>query len=187
MENNKIMETNKRNCPKCGFPMKETYCVKCGYYEGESVSDINKYKTETSSLQTLLKNEYQKIIYNKNSIEIFLLGPLYFGYYNCIFQSIIGIIIEFLLLCIIGMSHNGDNILIFICLIINRALYVILGNTLLLKILNNKIIKVKRKNPNTYKEILFNEKEKSILNLIASLLFYILIIIIWIIIYRYFW
>ena len=181
------METNKKNCPKCGFPMKETYCVKCGYYEGESVSNIKRYQTETPLPQTLLKNEYQKIIYNKNSIEIFLLGPLYFGYYNCIFQSIIGIIIEFLLLCIIGISNNGDDILILVFLIINRALYVILGNTLLLKLLNKKIIKIKRKNPNTYKEILFNEKEKSLFYLIVSLLFYILIIIIWIIIYRYFW
>ena len=173
-----------KRCLKCGFSMKENYCVRCGYYEGKSVSNIEKYQNNTNELEILLKDDYQKIIYNKNLGIIFLLGPLYFCYYQCFLLGTLLIPIEFILTCIFGMLSEGSLFVILFTLFISRMVYVIWGNTLIKKILTNKIKRIKEQTPNSYQEILFSMKPKSFLKVLEAIFIYLLIIIIWIIIYR---
>lgn len=181
------MEKINKTCPKCGFYMTNNNCVKCGYYEGKSISNIERYKNEVSDVQALLKNEYQKIVYNKNLGLLFILGPLYFGYYHCIFFSIIGIILEFSISWILGMSNDGSNIIILFFLIINRTIYVLFGNTVLLKLLNKYISKLKEKHESEYKEKIYNRKAKAIPYLILTMSIYITILVLWLVIYKTYW
>ena len=127
-----------KKCPKCGFYMKENDCVRCGYYEGKSVSNIERYQKEENDLELLLKDEYQRIIYNKNLGLIFLLGPLYFCYYHCYLLGFLAIPIEFIIICIIGMMFDGGLFPILFTLFISRFFYVILANFLLIKYLQKK-------------------------------------------------
>ena len=173
-----------KKCPKCSFSMKDNYCVKCGYYEGKSVSNIEKYQNNTNELEILLKDDYQRIIYNKNLLLIFFLGPLYFCYYNCFLVGTLLIPIEFILICIFGMLSEGSLLVILFILFISRIVYVIFGNTLLKKILMNKIEKIKEQRSNNYKEVLFSMRQKSILRILGAIFIYLLLIIIWVIIYR---
>ena len=171
-------------CPKCGFYMKENYCVKCGYYEGASVSNIDRYEKKTNDLELLLKDEYQKIIYNKNLLLIFLLGPLYFCYYNCFLLGFLLIFVEFILICIFGMLCEGSLLVILLILFVNRMICVVWANDFIKKILTNRIIKIKKKYPNNYQEMLFSIKPKSFLKILESIFIYFFIIFIWVIIYR---
>ena len=173
-----------KRCPKCNFYMKDNYCVKCGYYEGKSISNLDKYQESNNDLKILLKDDYQKIIYQKNLLLIFLLGPLYFGYYHCCFYSLMFIPVEFIFVCILGMMTYGSLLFIMLSLFVSRISYVIFSNALLIKMLNKRIKKIKSVYSENYKEVLFSMKEKSFFYLIIPVLFYLLVIVIWVIIYR---
>ena len=43
-----------KRCPKCNFYMKDNYCVKCGYYEGKSISNLDKYQESNNDLEISL-------------------------------------------------------------------------------------------------------------------------------------
>lgn len=181
------MQSITKKCPHCGFNMTKNYCIKCGYYEGKSVSNINQYTEKVDDLQLLLKDEHLKIIHQKNLGLLFILGPLYFGYYHCFMLSIMGIILEFSISWVLGMSHDGSNLIIIFFLLINRILYVLFGNIILLKTLNRYVTKIKEKKANKYQEILFYRAPKSILYLMLVTGIYIMILSLWLLIYTTYW
>ncbi len=177
-----------KKCPKCGFILTDNnYCIKCGYYKGKSISNIDKYENEIDDLQFLLKDEYVKIVHNENLGLLFILGPLYFSYYHCIFSSIIGIILEFSISWILGMSHGGSNIIIMCFLLFNRIIHIFFGNTILLKILKIYTTKLKTKKGCQYKETLYNKGAKSPLYLMLAISIYIMILVLWLMIYKKYW
>lgn len=71
---------NSKKCSKCGFNMTDNHCIKCGYIEGVSIIDIDKYDNSITSKELVLGDSYQKVLHNENSLNIFLMGPLYFCY-----------------------------------------------------------------------------------------------------------
>lgn len=169
-------------CPKCGFYLISSNCPKCGY-ESEHIY-IERYKTEQSDLELLLKDEYLKIIHNKNRQLIILLGPLYFSYYNLYIPSIIFTIIELYINYIMSLNLMTGGTLSTILLILLfimdfiflRLIYLSFYNTLLLYLLKKKLSKIKKKD--NYKELIYKYKPKSILRPIIILLLIIIIFII---------
>ena len=92
--------------------------------------------------------------------------------------------VEFIFVCILGMMTYGSLLFIMLSLFVSRIIYVIFANTLLIKMLNKRIKKIKSIYSENYKEVLFSMKEKSFFYLIIPVLFYLLVIVIWVIIYR---
>lgn len=178
----------KNNCPKCGFYLISSNCPKCGY-ESEHIY-IERYKTEQSDLELLLKDEYLKIIHNKNTKQIILLGPLYFSYYNFYITSFIFAVIELTINYITLSYINSMDIVssvalmpLFIAfLIIQRIIYLSFYNTLLLFLAKNKLSKIKTKS--NYKELIYKYEPKSILRPIIVFLTIILILLLTSIIHR---
>ena len=170
------------NCPKCGFYLISSNCPKCGY-EKEHIY-IEKYKTEQSNLEFFLKDDYLKIIHNKNKKLIILLGPLYFSYYKFPITSIIFTSIELFIHYIMSINLTTGGflsttllILIFTMdLIFLRIIYLSFYNTLLLNLQKNKLSKIKQKD--NYKELIYKYKPKSIKILITTILIIFIILII---------
>lgn len=169
-------------CPKCGFYLISSNCPKCGYESNHIY--LEKYKTEQNDLELLLKDEYLKIIHNKNRILIILLGPLYFSYYNLYIPSIIFTIIELYIHYIMSLNlMTGGTlstilvILLFIVdFIFSRLIYLLFYNALLLSLLKKKLSKITKKD--NYKELIYKYEPKSILRPIIICLLIILILII---------
>ena len=172
-------------CPKCGLYMISSNCPKCGY-ESEHIY-LKKYKTEVSDLEFLLKDEYLKIIHNKNLFKIILLGPLYFSYYNFYIPSYIFTTIELFIHYIMSKNLNTGGtlsttllILLFIMdFMFLRIIYLTFYNNLLLSLIKKRLTKIKKKD--NYQELIYKYNPKSILKPIIIILSFILIRIICII------
>ena len=171
-----------KKCPKCGFYIISSNCPKCGYESNHIY--LEKYKTKPNDLELLLKDDYLKLIHNKNKILIILLGPLYFSYYNFYLPSYIFTSIELYIHYIMSKNLNTGGTLSAILLILLfivdfiflRIIYLSFYNTLLLSLLKKKLSNLKKKD--NYKELIYKYKTKSILRLLIVILSIILILII---------
>ena len=89
-----------------------------------------------------MNDSYKKIKYNQNQFLIFILGPLYFSIYKFYIISFLLFTIEFTL-CF--LFHNSLFPLglgmypIILFYLISRILYLIIANSLLLKLMNIKL------------------------------------------------
>lgn len=178
------MEKNK--CPKCGFNLTDTYCVKCGYNKNVFITDVSKTDIQ-NDIERYMQDDYQKVVYNKNLLLIFLLGPLYFSYFKFYMLGFLLFIIDFLISYGLNYIYSPlglgiEPLVIFY--FINRTLYLILSNALLIKLIKNRLIKIKAKNPTQFKEKIFSETACSKFSLFISILFVFLFLILFLIWYR---
>lgn len=170
---------NKNFCPKCGFYMISSNCPKCGYEKEHFYT--KKYDTEYTDIELFLKDDYLKIIHNKNKFKIILLGPLYFSYYNCYITSIIFSIIELYIHYIMSLNlmtgGTLSSILLILLFIVDfiflRIIYLTFYNNLLIYLLKKKLAKIKKKE--NYKQIIYKYNPKSIIRPIILVLIFILI------------
>lgn len=173
---------NKDYCPKCGFYMISSNCPKCGYEKEHFYT--KKYDTKQSDLELLLKDDYLKIIHNRNRFKIILLGPLYFSYYNFYIPSIIFSIIELYIHHIMSLNlmtgGTLSSILLILLFVVDfiflRIIYLTFYNNLLINLLKKKLTKIRKKH--NYKEIIYKYQPKSILRPLVLILIFILITII---------
>lgn len=156
-----------KTCPKCGFYMISSNCPKCGY-ENEHFYQ-KKYHTTPNDLELFLKDDYLKIIHNKNLFKIILLGPLYFSYYKFYLPSFIFTSIELFIHYIMSKNLNTGGtlsttllILLFIVdFIFLRIVYLSFYNSLLLSFIKKRLTKIKKKD--NYKKLVYKYEPKSIL------------------------
>lgn len=152
------MSTNR--CPKCGKIKKFNYCIFCGYMDNGNMIDPNKPK-EPLDIEIYLGERYEKINRNTNAFSLFILGPFYFFYNKFPLIGLLLILIDYLacsLLCLLFTSVFIRPIFIFI---LWRILYSTVGNMLYLELCKFRIKKIKNKYPDTYKEVLLKESDKT--------------------------
>lgn len=138
----------KEKCPKCNFYLTENYCVKCGYTKNIFSTNIKKYDS-INEVELYLKDNYQKVVYNKNLLLIFILGPLYFSYFKFYILGFTLFIIEFMISYVINnlLSPYGLGIEpLVIFYFISRLFYLLFSNLLVLKLIKKKITTMKEKN-----------------------------------------
>ena len=153
---------------------------------GELGQELKSYfvSAEQNDLELLLKDEYLKIIHNKNRLLIILLGPLYFSYYNLYIPSVIFTIVELYIHYVMSLNlmtgGTLSTILVILLFIVDfiflRLIYLSFYNTLLLSLLKKKLSKIKKKD--NYKELIYKYEPKSILRPIIIFLLIIIILII---------
>lgn len=142
----------RKKCPKCGFYMTDNYCIKCGYIEGNSITDIQVYSNQVDDAEVLLGNDYQQVLHNEHLFLIFLMGPLYFWYRKLFFTGTVLYILDIMIRHQISIMDISWASLGFqpefspvICAWITiHFAYVILANSLVLKLCRAKV-KIKRK------------------------------------------
>lgn len=182
------------NCPKCGSKLQRNFCMRCGYMlNGNQIkSAIDNY--QVSDFQRYFGNAYENVIYNKNKLLIFFLGPLYFSYRGVFWLGLLLIPFD-ILLCYLAtfLSIETPNFIVNVffapinlfwgCLFIERVFYVSLANVVYLKIAKKRINKIKTKYPDNYDELLSKNVISDILKPILTILFYVCLIIIIFLIY----
>ncbi len=175
------MEINR--CPKCNIKMLNNCCVRCGYMINGNYSN-QKLESKYEELK-LYNKSFEKMNYNKNKTQIFILESSYFSYRDhLLFGILLGIVDSIVSIFLISLMINyikDDFIIIYVELIIvyifiKKIIYVIFANTVCLKLDYKKIEKIKKNNIN-YKDILIEHKDKSKIKLIISLLIYIVVVI----------
>lgn len=176
----------KEKCPKCNFYLTDNYCVKCGYTKNVFVNDNNQYNN-TNDIELYLKNTYPKIVYNKNLLCIFILGPLYFSYFKFYLLGFILFTIEFMISYLINnifgpLGFGIEPILIFYLL--SRLIYVIGSNSILLKLLNKKLTALKEQDAITYQEKILPAEPCSLLSLTIGIAYAILFMSLFLVWYR---
>lgn len=145
-------------CPKCGKENKKDFCMFCGYIpDKDTYIDKNK-RGETTLLETYLGDNYDKIVRNKNWLPRLLFGPLYIfikGFY------IEGSLLYFLDLFLFYFCFTFNNyfplpgfssILNLLLIIANRVIWMALDNIIYIKLLENKLERIKIKYPDNYNE-----------------------------------
>jgi hypothetical protein len=162
----------------------DSFCVRCGYNKNLFITDVSKYQHE-NELEVYMKDNYQKVIYNKNLFVIFLLGPLYFSFFKFYLLGFGLFLIELILSYFINYIFLYTPIgfyAIIMYYLTSRILYVIFGNSLLLKLLKKKLSYIKRKD--NYKEIISKYQVCSFASLLLSILFIIFALSMFLIWYR---
>lgn len=152
-----------KKCPKCGFLMRDKYCLKCGYIDERFVDEIT--KDTSSDMELLLKDDYQKIIHYNNSILIFIMGPLYLVYRGFILLGTIMFILDIFIryyistvlsYCLdtfmLGIQGEISPVIYFWFLI--RLIYVLFLDVIVVKLSKEKIKIYKNSFPNKYKTFL---------------------------------
>ena len=154
-------------CPKCGTPMKDNYCMKCGYLtKGNKIYKIKKDVPDKSKLEEVLGPDYNKFLRRKFNFSAFFFTYYYLIYYRFyilgVFFSVlhfIGIFAFFKLLnigvldpivffindwIIFPWGLNGNNVLFLILSFLFHLPFGILFNSLM--------IRFTRKNPDKCKK-----------------------------------
>lgn len=150
------------NCPNCGKNIKKNYCMFCGYMlDTGNFIDKNK-KGEVTPLETYLGYSYDKIVRNKNWISTLILGPLYIAVKGFMIQGGLLFLLDLFLFYFFFTLNNyfplpGFGLILNILLIItNRIIWMTIDNMIYVKLLENKLNKIKDNNPNNYREIIDN-------------------------------
>lgn len=152
-------------CPNCGFEMKDSFCIHCGYMSNGNYISSHESNSNVSDLEIYLGDKYNKYLYNENSLFTFLLGHLYFGYHSFVFIGVLAFYIEFL--CYYFFLSFSNKLTVVLCIIF-RIIYASCSNMICLKLYQKRVDKIKRKDPSNYKKKLQdkNGKTTSILEMI---------------------
>lgn len=163
-------------CPKCNTKMARGFCIRCGYIDEETKMRDHQINFEKSDLEKYLKRDYVKVLYNQNKISVFILGPLYFAYRDHFYLSFILGILDVLSAYFMGYFFQSMPIFIT-SFIINHMLYVMFANAFYMYLVNRKIIKLKKRYPDSYIDIINNKKSKYFFLPFLTILCYIVLFI----------
>lgn len=178
------MENKLSNCPKCGFKMTDNYCVKCGYVSKVFIYDLDKYDL-VNDVYRYMKDSYQKVIYNKNLLLIFILGPMYFSYFKFYIMGFMLFVLELIVAYFINnlfMYSRYELYYLLFYYFCVRLLYIIFSNFVLLKLIRRRLNRWKQRDD--YKIKISNSTACSIFSLLGSVLLIILILVVFVIWYR---
>ena len=151
-------------CPKCGKDMSTSkshvFCTHCGYLDnGEQIHGYEEH--QVSDLEIYLGNAYDTIVRGNNTKTCFLLGPLYLWIRGFI---IIGFLLQILEIYIwyLIVQFGENTILVFLGILITRAIAMISYNPLCVFLYRIKIKVIKKKYPTSYLEYLRKNTHNSI-------------------------
>lgn len=135
-------------CPKCGFKMKDNYCMHCGYMKNGNTISNKESNPSASDLEIYLGDKFDTLYYNENTFLIFILGPLYFCYQSYILLGFLCLILDlvlYYLVMITSFCYSGLKLIgLFFGL---RVLYMTVSNMICLKLYERRINKLKKKDP----------------------------------------
>lgn len=173
-------------CPNCGMDMKRHFCVHCGYMTNGIIINTKK-PIEYTLLEIYFGKYYDKIIRNENWLIAGLLGPTYILSHNYFLVGILLIILD-TIISLFFYVLNHAILLPFVIILanyvyvfFNRLLWATIGNSIYLNLLSRKLIKIKEKFPNNYKDKIQKLYKKDMFLLpvkyvLFTIIFYILFI-----------
>ncbi|MDD5887889.1 MAG: hypothetical protein PUC82_00110 [bacterium] len=171
------------NCPNCNKKMEKNFCMHCGYMLNGNFINRSKSEIVASDLELYLGKKFDIINRNINTPVIFFLGPLYFCFNKLVLLGVIAFILDILyyilnyfLTKLLAPSLMPASI--FLSFILVRLFYVTCANLIYMKICKIKINKIKKKNPDNYRNLLMEqaEDEFSIMQLIIGILLILLLL-----------
>lgn len=132
-------------CPNCHHQLtkekNQYHCLRCGYISTGHYLKEGLSERQETILEKALNSHFYKLLYNNNFYVPFLVGPLYFGYYQLL---LIGIILEnleigFFLLIAMKLSFSTAILII----LFTHILYSIYANQFCIFLWKKKL----KKNP----------------------------------------
>ena len=170
-------------CPNCKKKMKRNFCIYCGYMNNGNFINNKPFVIKGTDLELFLGKRFDVINRNKNLFTVFLLGPFYFCFNRLILLGVLAFFLDifyYILFFIIMkiLFPLFSDFYMPIAFFINRLFYLAMANFICLRLLNLKIMKIKKKYPDNYQDILIRKSEEhfSFIQLIIGILIVLLII-----------
>lgn len=144
-------------CPNCGMDMKKFFCFHCGYMTNGIIINTKK-PIEYTLLEIYFDKKYDKIIRNENWFISGILGPVYILSHNYFLIGALLIVLDTMVsifFCVLNHALLMPLVIVlanYCYAFFNRLLWATIGNSIYLKLLSKKLIKLKEKYPSNYKE-----------------------------------
>ncbi len=133
------------NCPNCHHQLvkekNQYHCLRCGYISTGHYLKKGLSEQQETILEKALSSHFYKLLYNTNFYIPFLIGPLYFGYYQLLLLGIILENLEIGLFLLVAMKLSLSTAILIILLI--HILYSIYANQICIFLWKKKL----KKNP----------------------------------------
>ncbi len=171
-------------CPKCKMKINNPdYCFHCGYMSNGNV--IETKKTVPTMLELYFNEKDDKYIRNRNWLVAGILGPVYIFCHGYYVVGLLLIVLDYLV-SLFFLIFNHALLYYYVVLllnviyfVVNRVLWATIGNMIYLKLLTNRLTKMKNDNYEYYtKEIQQLYKKDNKLIILKYIIFGILFILI---------